>query len=180
MAVDLLAKLRELLANADDGDGVGESDADEVEADEVEAEADEAEADDAEVDADEVEAEADEAEADDAEVDADEVEQAGDGAADAVEAEADDADETMPESEVAESELRDALVTLGAENESLRATNEALRTRLAELGGDTEVDALDVDDHAGGTEADVPDKYDDDDAAADLAEQHAAIASLRG
>lgn len=150
MAVDLRAKLREFM------DSLG---ADDEAADEVETEA---------------------ADTDAAEADAvDEVEQAGDGADNAAEAEADDADETIPESEVNESQLRDSLNTLAAENESLRATNEALRTRLAELGGESEVDAdaVEVDE----VEAEADDEpYDDEAATLDLEKQRAEIASLMG
>ena len=82
--------------------------------------------------------------------------------------------ETLPESETSDTELRDSLVKLGAENEALRGENEALRTRLAELGGDVELPIVEE------AEAEAEDEYDDEAAQADLDTQAAQIAALRG
>lgn len=97
---------------------------------------------------------------------------AGAGADNAAEAEADTTGETLPESEVSESELRDSLNRLAAENETLR-------NRLAELAGDAALDELDPTEAALDAVEDI-DEQDDEAAQADIDEQLAAIAALRG
>lgn len=85
-------------------------------------------------------------------------------------------DRTAPEpvSPLTDSE-RDAMNTLAAQNEALRAENNDLRTRIAELGGDA---ALGIVEEVVDLAAEEPaDEYDPD---ADLAEQEAELARLRG
>lgn len=91
--------------------------------------------------------------------------------ADEADAVADDTEnETLPDSEVSVAELRDALNVLAAENE-------ALRTRIAELGGDTEVEIAVAE--AETDDEDVEDAEDDESAQADIDRQKTEIAALR-
>lgn len=95
---------------------------------------------------------------------------AGAGDENAEEVAADDADETLPASEVSLAELRDEVTRLAAENESLR-------NRIAELGGDSAADDVEADE---AEEVEEEAHYDDEAAQADLDEQAAQIAALRG
>lgn len=101
---------------------------------------------------------------------------AGAGVDNAAQEDADAAGETLPQSEVSEGELRDALNKLAAENETLR-------NRLAELAGDDALAALDPTEAALDAVKDDPAEdaeYDEDAAQADVDDQLAAIAALRG
>lgn len=83
----------------------------------------------------------------------------------------DEEDETLPASEVSLEELRDSLNKLAIENE-------ALRTRIAELGGDTEVtDDVEIEVEV---EDEIEDDEDDEKAQTDIDTQLAEIAALRG
>ena len=108
---------------------------------------------------------------------ADQPAEAGDGDTTADEAADDTEAETLPASEVSVAELRDALNVLGAENE-------ALRTRIAELGGDAAMGDDDTnaddDDVSDDDVSDDGDDYNDDKAAADIDKQKQEIAALRG
>ena len=105
---------------------------------------------------------------------ADQPSEAGEGDSTADEAADDTEAETLPASEVSVAELRDALNVLGAENE-------ALRTRIAELGGDAAMgdDMTDDDDDTDG-DTDDEEPYDDESATADIDKQKQEIAALRG
>ena len=115
---------------------------------------------------------------------ADQPAEAGDGDTTADEAADDTEAETLPDSEVSDAELRDALNTLGAENEALRNQVEMLRSRIAELGGDDELDDMadDMGDDTADDETtdDESDEYDDDAATADIDNQKKQIAALSG
>ena len=107
---------------------------------------------------------------------ADQGAEAGNGDSTADQAADDTEAETLPGSEVSESELRDALNTLGAENE-------ALRTRIAELGGEAELGDNEPEADSDADDDDIDDDsddYDDDKATADIDKQKQEIAALRG
>lgn len=73
-------------------------------------------------------------------------------------------------------EQRDQMNLVAAENESLRSQNDALRARLAELGGDAALGVVEEPVTLPGVD-DTADEYD---AEADIAEQLAEIARLKG
>lgn len=87
--------------------------------------------------------------------------------------------ETLPDSDTSDGVLRDGMSRLAAENETLRAALQAMRTRLAQLGGDDEIeDGIDV--LIDAPAEDPSDDYDDETAQADLDAQAADIERLRG
>lgn len=98
---------------------------------------------------------------------------AGAGVTDAGQEDADANGETLPQSEVSESELRDSLNRLATENETLR-------NRIAELAGDAALDAVDPTAALLAETEPDPAEYDEDAAQADVDEQLASIAALRG
>jgi hypothetical protein len=159
--MNLIEALRNLLsqAEADDGDGIGET---EETAPETGQDADSIRADDAP---------APESSAFDGVEDSSQVAEAGAGVTDAAEEGSDAQGETLPESEVATAELRESLVTLGTENERLR-------NMVVDLGGDPDAGS-DIEEDA--DDEDSGSYYaDDDEAVADIDAQKKQIAELLG